>query len=250
MSILLRRALWLGLVFGAAASPAIQELDRDCGDRYTVGEKCEIEIQKVLPTQGAIGREEVRRKLAEIEKMDRDERDEYRKKKRIPVIIGPGQKLYMIDHHHSTLALLMAGEEKVYIEVKEDLSHFETPEEFWAEMIHRKWCYPFDGNGRPIPPTAIAHTLRQTHDDPYRSLAGIVRDLGAFDKLGVPFEEFEWANRFRALGLLDGNRSEDYDRAAHAAIALIDWGYWTDPGRCEGKLKRLLELLPRPKTGS
>ena len=34
-------------------------------------------------------------------------------------------------------------------------------------------------------------------DDPYRSLAGLARKAGTYDKVDVPFTEFKWANYLR-----------------------------------------------------
>jgi hypothetical protein len=47
--------------------------------------------------------------------------------------------------------------------------------------------------------------VRGLTDDPYRSLAGAVREAKAFDKSNKPFAEFLWANFFRGLGP-DGTR--------------------------------------------
>ena len=34
-------------------------------------------------------------------------------------------------------------------------------------------------------------------DDPYRSLSGLARKAGAYDKVDVPFTEFKWASYLR-----------------------------------------------------
>ena len=232
----------------------VGDLDRDCGDRFEVGEKCKFKITELRPTQGAVGFEEVRRKTAELAKMSSSEAEEYRKKKRIPVVVGPGQKLYMIDHHHSALALLNHGFDSGYIEVIGDLSDSKSNEEFWQKMIAKNWCYPFDGTGQAIAPEKIPRSLRGLSNDPYRALSGIVRDLGGFEKSGVPFEEFIWARRFQKLTLLPISQTlsnqpqklseNDYNQAAYQAVALINWKFWADSTVCEQQLRRLIEQLP------
>jgi hypothetical protein len=228
------------------------EIDRDCGDHFRVGEKCKYKISELHPTQGALGRFEVRRKLNELSKMSADEAESYRKKKIVPVVVGPDQKLYMVDHHHSSLALLNFGFESAYIEVIGDFSKATTELEFWEKMIAKNWAYPFDGDGQEISPLKIPQSLRRLEDDPYRSLAGIVRDLGGFKKEDTPYEEFIWARRFRELKLLRPSsqaqnpelNERDYARAANEALTLIDWNFWADPKSCADYLRKLLDQLP------
>jgi hypothetical protein len=45
--------------------------------------------------------------------------------------------------------------------------------------------------------TTLPQQLDKLVDDPYRSLAGYVRDAGGFDKTPTAFAEFIWADFFR-----------------------------------------------------
>jgi hypothetical protein len=220
-----------------------EDSDKSCGHRFRLGEKCQVKIRQLHPTQGAVGKEEVRRKIEELQRESANDLQDYRKKKRVPVVVGPGQKLYMIDHHHSTLALLGLGVDSAYIEVVGDLSESNSMEEFWAAMRLKNWAYPFNAQGEEISPIEIPADLKKLEDDPYRSVAGIVSDLGGFPKLGLPFEEFVWAQRFRILKLLAGPRPADFDSAAFQALALIRWGFWSKPAECAEHLRRLAELI-------
>src|SRR5439155_1355494 len=117
------------------------------------------------------------------------------KGKLVPVVIGPGGKLYMIDHHHLSRAAWEAGRKSVWVEVKADLSKTRN---FWAEMERRKWVYPVDQFGTRRSAEQLPQDVRGLADDPYRSLAGEVREQGGYEKNEAPFSEFRWADFFRS----------------------------------------------------
>jgi hypothetical protein len=235
------------LFFSCSAWSQVETLNqKKCHSPYQIGDRCQRPGLVLHPAQGALGFEEVRRKTAEIAAMSDSEREEYRKRKRVPVVVGPDQKLYMIDHHHSTLALLNSGFSDVYIEVIDDLSRFTELEIFWKEMIQRGWCYAFGSKGQPINPLTIAPVVTALEDDVYRSLSGIVREMGGYEKQDIPFEEFVWGNRFRAVDVLPARPElspEDYHRAALDILALIRWGFWREPKVCAERLRRYLRLI-------
>src|SRR5260370_21462246 len=65
---------------------------------------------------------------------------------------------------------------------------------FWVVLDNRGWCHPYDADGRRRDfddiPTAVSDLI----DDPYRSLAGELRQAGCFAKDVTPFSEFIWAD--------------------------------------------------------
>ena len=68
----------------------------------------------------------------------------------IPVILGPKQRHYVIDHHHLALALHEEGVKDVAVTVIANLSKLE-PDSFWFVMDNRNWMHPFDDDGPPPP---------------------------------------------------------------------------------------------------
>ena len=72
---------------------------------------------------------------------------------------------------------------------------------FWAAMRHDGCLWPHDERGEPVDwadlPSRLPSSVAGLRDDPYRSLAGLVRRAGGFEKSGRPFAEFVWANHLR-----------------------------------------------------
>lgn len=214
----------------------------------------EARIEDLFPTQGVIGFKEVTRKRYEIsKKRSNGKLKKYLKEKFVPVVRGPEGKLYMIDHHHTTQAFYLEGQETVYIEVIEDFSKL-SEKEFWEKMIKKKWCWLLDENGNgPIDPKELPKTLKDLKDDPYRTLAGMVKDAGGFEDKDIPYYEFYWAQAFRKLELLENGGEElteiDYVRAVEEALIHIRAGLKPeDPlahNRCFGQLASVFRRLKK-----
>jgi hypothetical protein len=64
-------------------------------------------------------------------------------------------------------------------------------------LAHR-WAHPFDHKGRRRGDEPIPESIDGLRDDPYRSLAGCVRNAGGDAKDTQPYAEFVWADCFRA----------------------------------------------------
>jgi hypothetical protein len=64
---------------------------------------------KLRPTQLTVGKAEVAAKRAEWEKLGRKKRRELLGKHCFPGVLGPKQRVYIVDHHHLGLALLEEG---------------------------------------------------------------------------------------------------------------------------------------------
>jgi hypothetical protein len=163
-------------------------------------------IDELHGTQCAVGAQEVefreetyRQKLA---KMSQDEWKKYLKKNAIPVI-ETEDGYYILDSHHMVKALQNIGKNKVYVEVVAKLSR-EDVTAFWKKMIDNHWAYNFDQNGKgPYTPAQmealIPKWIEDMLNDPYRGLAGRVRDRGGYKKVrGQFFTEFDWADFFRS----------------------------------------------------
>lgn len=114
----------------------------------------------------------------------------------IRVVLGPKGKAYVIDHHHLALALTKAKFETAPMLIEDDFSRL-SPTAFWKKMIARQFVHPVDADGKVLPVTRLPLRLKDLKDDPYRSLAGFVREAGGFNKVQTPFAEFLWADFYR-----------------------------------------------------
>jgi hypothetical protein len=179
-----------------------------------------VKITHLRPTQLTVGFKYVKGKRKKIEKMSKDERHEYLAEHPIPAIRGYDGQLYMIDHHHLARAVQDAGYRHVFVEVKEDWSDRGLSKaEFWALMKKKGYVYLFDENNREQPVSALQVDVSELVDDPYRSLAGAVRDEGGYTKSKVPFTEFDWANYFR--GFISKRRIQDHWKKSIKAGLLL-----------------------------
>jgi hypothetical protein len=176
------------------------------------------QLSTLHPTQAAIGLREVETKRREIEDKSPQRLERYLVKHPIPAIIGPGHKLFIIDHHHLGLALWLAKIPAAVIDVKADLSAL-APGDFWRQMEADGAVRLRDAEGRPIEPSQLPATLSEMKDDPYRSLAGSIRDAGGYAKTRAPFAEFAWADFLRTRIPAD-LVSSNYEAAMRQALVL------------------------------
>ncbi len=114
----------------------------------------------------------------------------------IPVVWGPNDDYYVIDHHHLVLALHLEGVKKIATMMVADLRRLPR-EAFWVFLDNRGWLHPFDERGRRRTYADLPRKITALVDDPYRSLAGELRQSGGFAKDTTPFSEFLWADFLR-----------------------------------------------------
>lgn len=177
-----------------------------------------VSITDLRPTQITMGKREVQRKREGWKAKSGDKASGYLGEHLVPVVIGPGDAFYLIDHHHLALALHLEGQEKVLVQVMARLAHLGEGE-FFRYMDKRAWLHPFDQKGRRQDPDRLPQTVIGLVDDPYRSLAGELREAGGFAKDSTPFSEFMWADFLRHRvpeEVADG----DPDKALKLALAL------------------------------
>jgi hypothetical protein len=113
-----------------------------------------------------------------------------------PAVLGLDQTYFIVDHHHLGLALMQEGVTEVPVMVLADLSYLD-PKIFWRVMEQRNWAHPFDKAGKRRSYDAIPKVIEKLVDDPYRSLAGLLRGAGGYAKDTSPFAEFLWADYLR-----------------------------------------------------
>ena len=177
-----------------------------------------IAIADLRPTQLTVGYREVAAKRAEWRGLPKAGRAKFLDGHVVPVVVGPKGRPFVVDHHHLARALADEGRDSIFAGHLADFSAL-AKAEFWMVMEHRKWVYPFDADGQRQPFEAIPKSIEALADDPWRSLAGAIRDLGGYAKENEPFAEFLWADFLRRRidpALLAG----DFDAAVAAALRL------------------------------
>ena len=190
-----------------------------------------VAIADLRPTQITVGMREVLAKRKHWRDMADKKGGKFLGKHMIPVILGPKQRHYVIDHHHLALALHEEGVKEVAVTVRANLSALET-ESFWFVMDSRNWTHPFDDAGCRRGYKDIPKSVTELIDDPFRSLAGELRRAGGYAKDETPFSEFIWADFLRRR-MKRKLVERDFQRAVEKALELgrgMDANYL--PGWC------------------
>jgi hypothetical protein len=153
-------------------------------------------LAELRPTQITVGMREVEAKRRHWRAKHGDKAGAFLASHMIPVVLGPGEHPYVIDHHHLARALHDEGVADVLITVVADLQRLER-DAFWFVLDNHSWMHPFDDEGRRRGYDEIPKSVVELVDDPFRSLAGELRRLGGFAKDTTPFSEFLWADFLR-----------------------------------------------------
>ena len=152
-----------------------------------------VAVKSLRPTQITVGMREVDQKRKRWREHKGKKKAAFLGRHMIPVIRGPKDFLYVIDHHHLARALLDEGQKDVVVSTIADLRALDRAT-FWSYLDNRAWCHPYDQNGARRGFEDIPDSISGLRDDPFRSLAGELRRLGGFSKETVPFSEFLWAD--------------------------------------------------------
>ena len=177
-----------------------------------------VAITDLRPTQITVGMREVSEKRKRWREMKTKKGEKFLGNHMIPVVLGPKDRHYVIDHHHLALALYKEGVKDVLVSVVSNLSMLEA-DAFWIVLDSRNWMHPFNDEGRRCSYTDIPKSVNKLKDDPFRSLAGELRRAGGFAKDTTVFSEFLWADflRRRINRKLVEN---DFDHALETALKL------------------------------
>jgi hypothetical protein len=185
----------LGLLLSLPAAAA-EKLSCDVSTKASV--TCSCDVRTLRPLQGAIGLEEVLAKKQKIaahpERERRDLEDDP-----IKVIRGPGNELYITDHHHGADAWRLAGKPIALCEIGKGPA-FNTDAEFWSGLERDLLVRLANADGKRLEPAQLPQSLKLMPDDPYRSLAWLVRKNGGFCRSEMKqkeFAEFVWADWLR-----------------------------------------------------
>lgn len=175
-------------------------------------------IAGLRPTQITVGFREVREKQKHWRAQREGKKSAFLGHHMIPVISGPKDRYYVIDHHHLARALQREGVKDILVEVVKDLRMLKAGD-FWAFLDHHGWVYPYDAQGRRRAYSEIPSGISGLTDDPYRSLAGQLRRAGGFAKDTTPYSEFLWADFLRPR-VKRRLVEDDFGAAAERALAL------------------------------
>jgi hypothetical protein len=189
-----------------------------------------VPILSLKPTQFTVGMREVKEKRKRWREHKPKKRAELLGRHMIPVVLGPDQLYYVIDHHHLARALHDEGEKNILVTVVADISMVD-PRSFWIVMDGRRWVHPYDTEGARRDYSKLPKSIIDMKDDPYRSLAGELRRAGGFAKDTTPFSEFLWADFLRARvsrKVIEGDFEKALERALSSgkskdAIYLPGW---------------------------
>ena len=177
-----------------------------------------ISIASLRPTQITIGMREVEDKRKQWRKYKAKKRSEFLGRHMIPVIWGPKDRHYIVDHHHLARALHEEGQEDVLVVIVADLRKLDR-DAFWTVLDHHAWVHPYDTEGRRRDYQHMPKSVSELQDDPFRSLAGALRRVGGVAKDTTPFSEFLWADFLRRR-LKRKSLERDFNRALKKAFTL------------------------------
>jgi hypothetical protein len=177
-----------------------------------------VAIIDLRPTQITVGMREVQAKRKHWREIGLKKTGEFLGTHMIPVILGPKERNYVVDHHHLSLALHEEKVKDVAVALIANLSKLE-PDEFWNVMDNRNWMHPFDDNGIRKSYKYIPKSITELIDDPFRSLAGELRRQGGYAKDTTPFSEFIWAEFLRRR-IKRKIVEDDFDGALEKAMQL------------------------------
>jgi hypothetical protein len=155
-----------------------------------------VAIADLRPTQITVGMREVRAKRKAWRSKKNDKGAEFLGRHMIPVVLGPKDRYYVVDHHHLARALHEEGVKYVLVTLIAKLNRLEH-DAFWFVLDSRDWMHPFDDQGRRRGYEDIPKSVEDLIDDPFRSLAGALRRIGGFAKDTTLFSEFLWADFLR-----------------------------------------------------
>jgi hypothetical protein len=179
-----------------------------------------VPIMSLRPTQMTVGIREVKEKRKRWrEQTSAKKRAELLGKHMIPVVQGPDDRYYVVDHHHLARALHDEGVKDILVTVIGNLTMVGR-DAFWGVMDNKRWVYPYDAKGERRHFKDIPRSVADLKDDPFRSLAGELRRAGGFAKDTTPFSEFLWADFLRRR-LSRKSVDDDFAKAMEKALALV-----------------------------
>jgi hypothetical protein len=178
--------------------PSLAADDVRCDQQTAPDVNCACDLKSLRPLQGAVGMGEVWQKAEKIKAKPEKEENKLAADP-IKVVRGPDGQLFVTDHHHGALAWLLAGYASGICSIEPDPSSAD-PEKFWPRLEELKKVHLENKDGVVITPDALPKSLQQLPDDPYRTLAWMLRKEDGFCRALMEqkeFAEFIWADWMR-----------------------------------------------------
>lgn len=179
-------------------------------------------ILSLRPTQITLGFEEVEARRKTWKTKTSKQLSSFLQSHLVPTVLGPEGARFLTDRHHLVRALHEEGVEEVFVTTVADLSRL-ADKLFWNVMDMHGWTHPYDVKGKRRDYSDLPTTIEGMEDDPYRSLAGGLRDIGGFAKDATPFSEFLWADFLRSRIKAKAIRA-DFKAALAEALTLAKTG--------------------------
>ncbi|WP_413293662.1 ParB-like protein [Bdellovibrio sp. HCB185ZH] len=183
--------------------------------------KTTIQILKLRPTQMALGMEEVSSKIKKLKRLTPEKLQKELRSNPITTVKAPNGHYYVVDGHHRLFSYWSLGIKKIPIEVIKVFGKTVGFESFWKQMLQHHWAHPFDLSGSgPQNPLYLSQNIRGLENDPYRSLAWLVRAHKGYKKTEVTFADFKWAQYFRKHKIIEPNFEVNYQKHLPRALQL------------------------------
>ncbi len=148
-----------------------------------------VPISELKPSQSAVGLGEVLKKSKKIKKkgVSSPATDDGEP---VPVVVGPGGKLYVTDHHHFVKALQLAKGSSALVKVNVTNNDFckscpdeaaKCVDEFWVKLARNRQAYLCDTKDQPISYKELPESFapdakpRPLENDPFRTLVYVMR---------------------------------------------------------------------------
>lgn len=183
-----------------------------------------IDTRELAPTQCTIGAFEVRLKADRFRLMSPRDVDGYIEEKRDdgkPVSLVKGlHRYFVVDGHHTLCAIVGSSEPReLYLDLVADFSG-EDASGFWKQM--RKAGFVLEQSlGAPVKPEDFPERLPDLVDDPFRSVAWLIRKMGAFEDLKKPYQEFAVADFLRERLSFRPVHDHEYELVSLRAFELM-----------------------------
>jgi hypothetical protein len=213
-----------------------------------------VRVADLRPSQFSLGGCEVRYHVGRYGKKISDKNTVFEDEDpdRIQVVLAPDGDVYIVDGHHHLAALDELGVKRVRVAVMKDWSRLPNMDVFWEKMANHQWVYLRDEKGKQRSVRDLPESLHAMADDPFRSIAWLVRKSGGYDKTDIPFAEFRWAEYFRSRIPLRSSANSSLRRAVQTGIELARQtsaealpGYHPYPkSDCAIHLAQLAGMLP------
>ena len=184
-----------------------------------------INTAELAPTQASIGGFEVLLKADRFKLMSRSAIDGYlreKKSKDKPVQVVKGlQRYYVVDGHHTLSAIMAATQPReLDLVLRADYSKYDSEKKFWAKMADDGLFYD-RCLGVSVTPDDFPKQMRELTDDPFRSIAWLIRKMGAFQDLKQPYQEFWIADFLRQHMAFEPEALHEYETACLRAFELM-----------------------------